>query len=398
MAPFLKTLMLIAALLQAPTPGTGVRISGRVIDGETGKALADATVTLAPRNESQRLTFGGNAATATGNDQKRTVNVNANGTFQFVNIPRGAYRLVANHTKPVVPYRSESLDIDIADRNIEELGMILSPAIPKVAVTGRFVPPIPSFRLSGEQITVQRDGTFETRLRPMEKYEFGLPEGYYVESVSAGEWTPVPGRWMLRDKPASAVQITLGTGRLEFSGRLLLANRTPATNGTIILTGPAPSTAQRTATPGPGGLFSVTRLRPGAYQVRAQTAGPGIPLQANWFDLTLGDRSREGMEILLKELTSIKGQVVVVGRPLEDLMRFKPVADVEDAQGSRRAIPIESTGTFEFRSFDGSFKASISGLPIEFRVQAVTLGPSSVTIRITSLPGDAPPLDFFRIR
>src|SRR5687767_6288555 len=120
MVPFLKTFVLMAALVQAPTSAAGVRISGRVIDGETGKPLAEATVTL-----------------STAQEVKRTVPVTANGTFQFVNIPRGAYRLVANHTKPVVPYRSESLDIDVADRNIEDVGMILSPAIPKVSVTAR---------------------------------------------------------------------------------------------------------------------------------------------------------------------------------------------------------------------------------------------------------------------
>lgn len=377
----LKTLVLISALLQTPAPATGVRINGRVIDGETGKPLADATVTL-----------------STAHEVKQTVTVNTNGTFQFTNISRGAYVLRANHTKPVVPYRSESLDIVVADRNIEELGMILSPAIPKVPVTARFAPAIPSFKLSGEQVTVQRDGTFEVRMRPLEKYELDLPDGYFVESVSAGQWEPVTGRWMLRDKPASTVQITLGAGRLKFSGRLLLANRGPSTSGTILLTGPAPSTASRTITPGAGGVFSAEGLRSGAYQVRAQ-AGSGATLQANWFDLTLSDQTREGMEILLKEMTLIKGQVVVTGRPLEDLMRFKPVVGVEDAQSSSRTVPIDPGGTFEFRSFDGSFKVGMSGLPIEFRVQSVTLGPSSVTIRVTSRPGDAPPsLEFPRIR
>jgi hypothetical protein len=397
MAAFFKTLVLISALLQAPASTTGVRISGRVIDGETGRPLSDATVTISPRNEEpMRLVFPGSAVTSStppGNAFKQTVTVTATGTFQLVNVPRGAYRLVANHSKPVIPYRSESLDIDIADRNIDDVGMILSPAIPKVPVTARFVPPIPSFRLSGEQIVVQRDGTFEVRLRPMEKYDFDLPAGYYIESISAGEWTPVPGRWMLRDKPASTVQITLSTGRLKFSGRMLLANRTPAPNGTLILTGPAPSTAQRTVTLGAGGLFSVEGLRSGAYQVRAQT-GSGFTLQANWFALTLGEQNREGMEILLKEMTSIKGQVIVSGRTLEDLMRFKPSIGVGDAQSPSRVIPVDSRGTFEFRSFDGSFEVTVLNLPYELRVQSITMGPSSVTIQVGTIQRDPPMRDF----
>jgi hypothetical protein len=397
MAPFLKTFVLITALLQAPPPTTGVRISGRVIDGETGKALSEATVTISPRNEEpMRLVFPAarvTAPTPPGNSFKQTVPVTATGTFQLVNVPRGAYRLVANHSKPVIPYRSESLDIDVTDRNIEDVGMILSPAIPKVPVTARFVPPIPGFRLSGEQIVVQRDGTFEVRLRPMEKYDFDLPAGYYIESISAGEWTPVPGRWMLRDKPASTVQITLSTGRLKFSGRMLLANRTPAPNGTLILTGPAPSSAQRTARLDTGGLFSVEGLRPGAYQVRAQT-GSGFTLQANWFALTLGDQNREGMEILLNGMTSIKGQVIVSGRTLEDLMRFKPSLAVEDPQSPRRVVPIDSKGTFEFSSFDGSFQVEVLNLPYELRVQSITMGPSSVTIRVGTILRDPPMRNF----
>jgi hypothetical protein len=131
--------------------------------------------------------------------------------------------------------------------------------------------------------------------------------------------------------------------------------------------------------------------------VRAQT-GSGFTLQANWFALTLGDQNREGMEILLKAMTSIKGQVVVSGRTLEDLMRFKPSLAVEDAQSPRRVVPIDSKGNFVFTSFDGSFQVEVQNLPYELRVQSITMGPSSVTIRLTSLPGDAPPLDFFRIR
>src|SRR4051812_9300991 len=93
--------ILVLAAVQA-TPG--VRISGRVVEGETGKPVTDAIVTLAP---------------STGKEPARTLTTGLNGTFQFLNIPRGSYRLHTEHAKPTIPYRSESIDIQVADRNLE---------------------------------------------------------------------------------------------------------------------------------------------------------------------------------------------------------------------------------------------------------------------------------------
>src|SRR5678815_1150388 len=117
----LALVSLILALLQAPA--SGLRIAGRVIDGETGKPVVDAVVTL-------------NSANADG--FSKTFTVGPDGLFEFVNIPRGSYQLRTQHPKPVVPYRSESLDIDLKN-DLQGLGMILSPAVSKVPIRGKVV-------------------------------------------------------------------------------------------------------------------------------------------------------------------------------------------------------------------------------------------------------------------
>src|SRR5688500_19984273 len=104
----MRTFLLIAALLQTPIPSAGVRVSGRVVDGETGKPLPDVVVTL---------------SNPSAGASKRTVTTGPNGTFQFSGVQRGAYRLETAHPKPVVAYRSESLDIDITNRDLDNLGL-----------------------------------------------------------------------------------------------------------------------------------------------------------------------------------------------------------------------------------------------------------------------------------
>jgi hypothetical protein len=383
----LAMLVLISALLQAPT--TGVRVSGRVVDGETGKPLADAVVTLLPRG---------------GNDPRppqavRSIPVKTDGTFEFTNVPRGAYKLQAEHSKPITPYRSESLDLDITTRNLEDLGMILSPALSKVPVTGKVVLPrgaslvaLGALTLAADRIPLQSDGSFEVRMRPMEKYPLVLPAGYYVESISAGQWDSSSGLWMLRDKPASAVQINVGLGQRQLSGRILTSARTPALQATVTLLGPAPTRTSQPVNLGAGGTFTALGVRPGDYELRAQT-GSGEALQTAVLPVTMGTQNREGVEVVLKGLTSIKGQVVVSGRTLEELMRFKPVVVVTDTTGNRQ-VAIDSKGNFEFKSFEGAFTVQVRDLPIEFRVQSVSLEPGSVTVRIGAYSGDNP--EFFR--
>ena len=387
MAPAIKILLVFAALLQTPT-ATGVRVTGRVVDGETGAGIPEAIVTLMPSVPgSQSFPLSAEAKTT------------AKGTFQFLNVPPGAYELKTQHPKPTTAYRSESLDIGVGNRDVSEVGLILSPAVSKVAISGkialagsaRLPASLSAIHFSTEVVPVASDGSFQGRIRPFEKYGIAVPsadERYYVTSISAGEWDRVAETWMIRERPSAPVQITLAVGRQRATGRILTFSGTPATSGAVSLRGPAPSMKSSELTPGEGGAFSLTGLRSGDYELRAQT-GAGDTLQAASLKFTIENQNREGLELRLKVLSPIRGQVVVTGRSLQDLMAFKPVAEIEDASG-KRVVPVDSRGMFDFKSFDGEFTVSIRDLPVEFRVQSITLGPSSVTVRVTSLPGDVP--------
>jgi len=388
MAPAIKILLVFAALLQTPT-ATGVRVTGRVVDGETGAGIPDAIVTLVssvPGSQSSPLPA----------EAKTT----AKGTFQFLNVPPGAYDLKTQHPNPTTAYRSESLDIRVGNRDMSDVGLILSPAVSKVAISGkiavagsaRLPATLSAIHFSSEVVPLAGDGSFQTRIRPFEKYAISVPsanERYDVTSISAGEWNRVAETWMIRERPSAPVQITLAVGRQHASGRILTVSGTPATSGALSLRGPAPSMRSLELTPGETGAFSLTGLRSGEYELRAQT-GSGDSLQAGSLKFTIENQNREGLELRLKALSPIRGQVVVTGRSLQDLMAFKPVAVIEDASG-RRVVPVDSQGTFDFKSFDGEFTVRIGDLPLEFRVQSITHGPSSVTVQVTSLPGDVPP-------
>jgi hypothetical protein len=137
------------------------------------------------------------------------------------------------------------------------------------------------------------------------------------------------------------------------------------------------------------GIFSVNGIRQGDYELRAQV-GAGEATQAGVLRFTVGAENRENLELVLQERSSITGQIVVTGRSLQDLLSFKPVVDIVDLVGSHD-VAVDARGGFQFRSYEGNFTVRIPDLPIEFRIQSVTMGPASVTIHITSLPGNAPP-------
>jgi len=386
MFPFLRALALLPVLVQAPQPATGVRVSGRVVDGETGKPLAGAVVTLS--------NSGANAT-------KRTTTAGANGSFEFVNVTRGQYRLEVSHPQPIVPYRSESLDLEISNRDLDSLGLILSPAISKVEIAGKLVmgdgsalPPaaILAVKFSGESVTTLRDGSFQLRLRPFEKYDVTLdnpPEGFYVTAVSGGTWDEVAGKWSFRNKPAAPVQVILERGQRRVAGRVLNGAGTPSPQAKVTLLGPGPSRTTREIAPGPGATFAFGGVRPGDYELTAKS-GSGDGLRSSTLRFKIDAQDRANLELSLKSMSPIKGQILTPqSYALDELMRFKPYIEVADAAGARR-VDIDSKGMFQFRAFEDDFTVAVTNLPWELRVSSVDKQPSAVTITLSRREGDGP--------
>ena len=255
---------LMTTLLQAPV--SGFRISGRVLDGETGKPIVNAVVTLT--GAEKNLSFPPRLAEE---GFKRTVTIGADGLFQFTNVPRGSYRLHTEHPNPIVPYRGDSLEFELT-ADLNNMGLVLSPAVSRVPVTGRVVlaggGPLPgaiaAILFSNEAVTVQRNGSFQARLRPAQHYAVAIqnnPEGFYVESVSGGTWNKLTSTWVFRDNLSSPIEIELGVARLRISGRVIDPDGKSAPQATAMLLGPVPADTFSPVTLSSTGTFSVGSLR-----------------------------------------------------------------------------------------------------------------------------------------
>jgi hypothetical protein len=308
--------------------------------------------------------------------------------------------LHTQHPNPVVPYRGQSLDIDLT-RDLENMGMILSPAVSRVAIAGKVVviggEPLPraisSILFSNEAVAVQPDGSFQTRLRPAQHYEVAIPnapEGFYVESVSGGTWNRSSSIWIFRDAPRSPIEVVLGVGRLRMSGRVVDASGNPAPQASVTLTGPAPENDARTVALNTAGAFSIGGLRSGDYELRART-GTGDATRAAFLRVPITTANRANLELVVKAPSPVTGQIIVAPpRTVSELVRFNLSVEIEDAMGTR-TVRVDSKGAFQFRSFEPDYVVTVKDLPIGLRMESVSKDSGSVDVRLKTIQGDAFP-------
>jgi len=392
------TLVALVALAFAPSlfpqgiaPSIGRQVSGRVVDGSTGKPMIDAVVVLWERSKTR----------STG----RRLTVGTNGTFTFSDVPAGSYQVAAEVPGSRFSYRTETVDVELADGNVTGLGLLITPLGPRlVSVTGKLVmegggripASVTRMQVDSDSTPVQPDGSVQLRLRADGGHRItidDLPEGYYIKSVSAGSWDPAADRLSFSAPPPSTVQFTLSVGARRVRGRVL--DRTRAAAGpqtTVSLSGPSSSTSSRSVTLNPDGTFEFARLRAGDYELKARL-GSGNATQYATVELNLGNQDRTDVELVLKPLSLQKGSVVIegVGR-IEELLRFRPGIEVRDVLGVHR-VAIGRDGTFEFQSFEGEYSVEVRDLPFEYK-PSVTISGSSVEVKLRILQTDDP----FRLR
>jgi Carboxypeptidase regulatory-like domain len=393
------TLVALVALALAPSlfqqgiaPSIGRQVSGRVVDGSTGRPVADAVVVLWDRSKTR--------------SSGRRLTVGANGAFVFSDVPTGSYQIAAEVPGSRFSYRTETVDVELRESNVTGLGLLITPLGPRlIAVTGKLVMEdggrIPSsmmrIQAGSESSPIQPDGSVQFRLRADEAYRIVIenqPEGYYIKSVSAGSWDSASDTLSFSSTPPSTMQFTLAIGARRVRGRVL--DRTGAPSGaetTVTVAGPSSAAAPRSLTLNSDGTFEIARLRPGDYELKARL-GSGNATQTATVQLSIGNQDRNGVDLILKSLTPQKGRVVIegVGR-IEELLRFRPAIEVRDILGVHR-IAIGRDGTFEFQSFEGDYDVEAVDLPFEYRPSVVISG-SFVEVRLRILQGDAP---FFRFR
>jgi len=392
-------LALAAALVLAPSAfqqradtTTKYSLSGRVVDGSTGKPMIGAVVVLWERSETRS---GG-----------KRVTVGANGAFEFANVSPGSYQIAPEMPGLQVPYRTETTAVEVRDGSIAGLGLIITPLGPRaIPVSGKVVmesggpisSSIKTIETTGDSSTVQRDGTFQLQFRAKERYTLRveeLPEGAYIKSVSAGSWDSASEVLIFNSTPPSTLQITLGVGTRSIRGRVLDGTGTPAGSQTsLALSMRSASAAPRDIPINRDGTFMIGRLRAGDYELKAMQ-GSGSTMQFASLPLTIGAQDPGGVELRLKPATRQKGRVVIEGAGrVEDLQRFRLVIEIVDVLGVH-PVPIAADGTFEFQSFEGGYSATVKDLPLGYEPSIVIAG-SSVEVKLRVLQGDG--FEFLRL-
>jgi len=384
-------LALTTSIRQQPSAGAKTyTVSGRVIDGTTGGSINDTVVVFwdrsAERSSGRRVP-------------------SSNGTFVIPNVTPGSYIMAAEVPGGRFSYRTETVDVEIRDRDVTGLGLIITPLGPRaIAVAGKFVmekgamlpPSLMRITAGGESSTIQRDGTFQLRLRTEEKYPIrleSLPEGTYVKAVSAGFWNAEAETLLFSSTPPATLQITLAVGDRTIRGRVLDKSGAVPRSEVIVSVSRPPSTrALRSVSVAADGTFEIDRLRAGDYELKAQM-GSGPATQIARRLLTIGEQSPSGIQIALKGTTPQKGQVVIEGAGrLEELQRFQPIIEISDVVGVHR-VPIHLDGTFEFQSFEGDYSVAIRDVPLGYE-KFITVTGSTVEVKLRVVQGDAP---FFRL-
>jgi hypothetical protein len=375
-------------------PSAGVKtyaVSGRVIDGTTGGSIRDTVVVFWERSKDR--------------PSGRRI-PSSNGTFVIPNVTPGSYTMAAEVPGGRFSYRTETVDVEIRDRDVTGLGLIITPVGPRAAtVAGKLVmengAPLPAaltrIMAAGESSAVQRDGSFQLRLRAEEKYPIrleNLPEGAYVKTVSAGFWNAEAETLLFSSTPPATLQITLAVGDRTVHGRVLdRSGAVPGSEVVVSVSIPPSTRPLRTVSVAADGTFEIDRLRAGDYELKAKM-GSGPATQTARLLLTVGAQGPSGIQIVLKGTTLQKGRVVIEGAArLEELLRFQPTIEVTDVLGVHR-VPIRLDGTFEFQSFEGEYSVAIRDVPLGYE-KFVTVTGSTVEVKLRVIQGDAP---FFRLR
>jgi hypothetical protein len=369
---------------QPAAAGKTYSVNGRVIDGTTGGSITDTVVVLWERSASR---LSGRRIPS------------SNGTFVIANVSPGSYTMAAEVPGARFSYRTETVDVEIRDRDVTGLGLIITPVGPRAAaVAGKLVmengAPLPAsltrITAAGESSAVQRDGSFQLRLRAEEKYPIrleNLPEGAFVKTVSAGFWNPEAETLLFSSTPPAILQITLAVGDRTVRGRVVdRSGAVPGSEVVVSVSIPPSTRSFRSVSAGADGTFEIDRLRTGDYELKAKM-GSGPATQIGRLLLTVGAQGPSGIQIALKGTTLQKGRVVIEGAArMEELLRFQPIIEVTDFLGVHR-VPIRLDGTFEFQSFEGDYSVAIRDVPLGYE-KFVTVTGSTVDVKLRVVQGD----------
>jgi len=259
-----------------------VHVKGRVSDASsTGTERRRPMVFLVPR------------ALSGASSMMRPSSIDANGNFDIRGITAGSYTLVA-----LIQDRGKSLmtrmAVEVGNSNVENLSITINPALSlsgAVRLDGEAVASVSTAQVSlrprdpigtipgssNPTSKVNADGSFTLSNISADHYNVilsGLPDGFYVKSVSLGGQDALLAGLNLSSGAAGPIDIVLAPNAGQAVGVVQNDQQQPAPGVTVVL---IPQERERkeqaqyykTATTDAAGTFTFKNLDPGQYKVYA---------------------------------------------------------------------------------------------------------------------------------
>jgi protocatechuate 3,4-dioxygenase beta subunit len=338
------TLLLVAVLMQSPSPapgtpaGTGI-IRGRVTDQESGQPLARASVSL-----------------MTSSGPPRSTRADADGRYAFTALPSGRYTVSANaaafrathvygyHTRP----GSTSVEpIALKDGEVRTGVDIMLPRA--FAISGRVVDdtgePVARVQIQIQQVDSGRSYGGSTRSTDdLGRFRIiGFSAGRYalcaevpdrviidmgsstierlVSTCNSADASQQQGPFAtIRGADVDGVEIRLPRSRtFTISGVVLESTGQPADKPMVSFTTyTTHGSSSSVTTAGSDGRFVIRNVLPGHYSVRAQFGGPELPnsgreLELAYAPLTVGSDNISGLVLTMAKAVSVTGRIVFEG-------------------------------------------------------------------------------------
>ena len=415
---------------QPPVP-SGITLQGRLVAADTGQPFRDATVTLQPVTAAPDLPGLDAMAFFPSNGQP----VDAEGRFEFTDVPRGSYRILATPLQTAMRYvfavypeaspegpRSFSVSAGqappeiliamprgaaISGRVVDEHGAPYSQVsitVRESLAAGRTRAPAGapqllvartddngSFRLfglqAGEYIVAAQPPPVPTGLVVGLPRLATHPPTYFPTALAVAE----AGK--LRVRPGDevgSVDIVLQRSRLvTVRGVAVDADGSPAPGVQIKLQKPdaaivseVPNPFMRTAV---DGSFEIRQVAPGDYALTASRYG-GAVREFAWTPLSVST-DMDGVLMTLRRAVDVEGQVIFDTPPTGSMvsLRIKPVGGAGASQSP--AIQVKDNGAFALEHLFGPVLLRAEGWP-GWHVQSVLYGGRDITDEPTELsPG-----------
>ncbi|MBF8299976.1 MAG: hypothetical protein HW394_346 [Acidobacteria bacterium] len=403
--------------------GTAV-IRGRILTADTGTPVRRAQV----------------RAASTDNRDTRLVTTDAQGNFEFRDLPAGRWDVTASKAGFVTmrfgqrrPFEA-GRPIEVADAQVMER---VNFSLPRgAAITGRvldeFGDPVANARVQALRyqlvqgtrrltpigIMAQSDDTGAFRLYGLMPGDYyvsallralpldapdettGYAPTYYPGTGSVTEAQPVPLA-VAEEASISFALMPVRTSRV--SGTVVNATGGPLANGIVMLTSPDAIGGQQAAFGAgnrirPDGTFTISNVAPGSYTLTATSGGPGglggpgrggadVDIEMGSLPVSVGGEDLTGITLVTSVGATLTGTVTVgqgttAKPPAAGLqVTAQPVPPGGGRGLGTRPARVGADGTFTLTNLFGPRLIRVNGLPQEWTLEAVVVAGSDVTDR-----------------